>query len=199
MKIGRDSYLKHYIYEYRKSMSVESPELQEKLNAILDHALAISSNRDEFFELLSYGNFKLTSHKGEASADLVKQEMNLEKLKINAYNRANSLVGETPVVKEVDPYAIVEKSDSRELVKREIESLSEEQRKVVTELCYNDHYIQSLIAEMNKGYEYIMTLQKTAIARVYMRLNEFNQDEPAKSNGPVKSRSLGIPKDGALG
>ena len=52
---------------------------------------------------------------------------------------------------------------------------------------------------MNKGYEYIMTLQKTAIARVYMRLNEFNQDEPAKSNGPVKSRSLGTPKDGALG
>lgn len=190
MKIAKDNYLKHYIYEYKKSMAVESPELQTKLTEILNYAIAISSNRDQFFELLSYGNYKLSTYQGEVSVDVIKQEMSYERRKINAYNRANSLLGETPVVKDTNPYAIVERNESREMLKKEIEKLSDEEKRVVTELCVNDSYIQSLIKEMNTTYDYIMTLQKNALARIYMRMSELNKEDSERPNGPVRKQSL---------
>ena len=52
-RIENDDYIKHFVYEYKKSMNGESDSLKEKLTAIMEYAMSISSKREEFFELLS--------------------------------------------------------------------------------------------------------------------------------------------------
>lgn len=201
MRGNRLRYIDSYIKDYKKSIAGESPELRDKLTAVLDYAITISSTTEEFFELLSYGNLQVSSNLS-TPIEVIKESMVFEKRKVNAYYRANVLTGKKHFVKDENPYAVIERQETDELLQQEVENLGEEEKKVVKAMLLNDNYLQTLCREMNKGLEYVMTLRKTALAHIYMKISEMNQDDPekpAQQNGPVKGRSLRIPKDGALG
>ena len=183
MRIENDDYLKHFISEYRKSIECEEDKMG--LKAILDYSLKISDDRDEFFEMLSYGNFRLTNYDGETDkANFLKnleQEMNMERAKYRAHKRVSRCIVKLPEPKETNPYVIQEKKESSEVIRKELANLPEEESKVINEIFFNDAYIATIAKEMQKTKEYILSLTKSALIHMNMsagmRLDHFYNNE----------------------
>ncbi len=60
MNIENDKYVKHFIEENKKLLNYEDESVAKGLGTIIDHAAEICNNREEFFEIMSYGFYTFT-------------------------------------------------------------------------------------------------------------------------------------------
>ena len=180
MKKENDDYLKHFIKEYRESISVQEEGIRGKLNSILDYAIEISDNRDEFFELLSYGNYKLTQFKGRVSLKVLQSDMRFEK-SIMDINKLESSLIPTKEELPIDPYKLLEEKESHAKLREEVENLPKEEKRVIEGLYFNDDYITTIMNEIGKSRDYITSLKKSAIRHIAIGLRINNEEKEEKT------------------
>ena len=69
MEINNDRYLMNFIRNYKEQvLELDNPVLKKNLLYVLDSSIEFSDSREEFFELLSYGNYLVSTHKGNNEA-----------------------------------------------------------------------------------------------------------------------------------
>lgn len=180
MEKQKDDYLGHFIKEYRESISVQDEELKGNLNAILDYAIELSSDRNEFFELLSYGNYKLMQFKGDVSLKVIRSDMEFEKNCMSSEKLAASLIPTKEVV-VIDPYKYFEEKETKEELRGEIENLPKEEKRVIEGLFFNDDYITTIMEEIGRSKDYITSLKKSAIRHIAIGLKVGREETKEKT------------------
>ena len=70
MNIENDKYLKHFIAENKKLLQFENERDAKGLSAIIDHAAIICDNREEFFELMSYGFYIYATERNDLQEEV---------------------------------------------------------------------------------------------------------------------------------
>ena len=169
MEIKSDKYLCNFIRNYKDQIMGEDDEvLKKNLLYILDSAIEFSDSREEFFELLSYGNYLVSTYKGNNSEKdsfrsriknkLVREERMLKFAK----TRSEEEMAKDPV----DPFEELVKELTYEELNKEVDALPEVEKRVIKKLYYEDGTIISLKKEIGRGREYILSIKQSAENRI---------------------------------
>ena len=135
---------------------------------VLDSSIEFSDSREEFFELLSYGNYLVSTHKGNNEAkssfrQRIKKKMEDEE-RVLKFKKINN--EEEELKDPVDPFEEAVKNLTYEELNKEIEALPYVEKKVIKSLYYEDGTIISLKKEIGKGREYILSVKQSAENRI---------------------------------
>ena len=169
MEINNDRYLMNFIRNYKEQLlELDNPVLKKNLLYVLDSSIEFSDSREEFFELLSYGNYLVSTHKGNNEAkssfrQRIKKKMEDEErvLKFKKFNNE-----EEELKDPVDPFEETVKNLTYAELNKEIEALPYVEKKVIKSLYYEDGTIISLKKEIGKGREYILSVKQSAENRI---------------------------------
>lgn len=169
MEINNDRYLMNFIRNYKEQvLELDNPVLKKNLLYVLDSSIEFSDSREEFFELLSYGNYLVSTHKGNNEAkssfrQRIKKKMEDEE-RVLKFKKINN--EEEELKDPVDPFEETVKNLTYEELNKEIEALPYVEKKVIKSLYYEDGTIISLKKEIGKGREYILSVKQSAENRI---------------------------------
>ena len=169
MEINNDRYLMNFIRNYKEQvLELDNPVLKKNLLYVLDSSIEFSDSREEFFELLSYGNYLVSTHKGNNEAkssfrQRIKKKMEDEE-RVLKFKKINN--EEEELKDPVDPFEEAVKNLTYEELNKEIEALPYVEKKVIKSLYYEDGTIISLKKEIGKGREYILSVKQSAENRI---------------------------------
>ena len=169
MEVNSDKYLKNFIRNYKDQiMGLDDEVLKKNLLYILDSSIEFSDSREEFFELLSYGNYLVSTYKGDnLEKDSFRKRLKNKLVKEERMLKFEKTRNELEMAKDpVDPFEKVVNDLTYDELNKEVDSLPEIEKRVIKKLYYEDGTIISLKKEIGKGRKYILSVKQNAENRI---------------------------------